>query len=120
MDLILNENENYNKCIDEIENIKKNKSCTSIDINKIKIGELIYIIFMPYSQKYIYDLYPKCGYVQSIEIINSINPFTNKTEENYNIIIKNMSNIDENLLHDGVSYFGQSLGYDYMIYLINE
>ena len=30
-----------------------------------------------------------------------------------------MSDINENLLHDGVSYLGQSLGYDYIIYLIN-
>ena len=119
MDLILNETNDYQNYINEIENIIKNKNCTSINIDKIKIGDFIYINFMPDSQKYIYDLYPKCGYVSSIEIINNINPFTNKKEKNYNIIIKNMSNINENLLHDGVSYLGQSLGYDYIIYLIN-
>ena len=112
------EYENYTKYHNEITNIIKNKECIQKNIDEISIGDYVYITFLPDSQKYIYELHPKYGVIKSIEIINYLNPFTNKNEKHYDIIIKNNDNDNENLLHEGVSFLGGSLGYDYNIYLI--
>ena len=117
-ELVDDEYEYYIKCNNIITNIIVNKTCILIDINDIKIGDNIYINFIPDSQKYIYELYSKCGSVESIEIKNQINPYTDKNENYYKIIIKNSSDNLEELFHEGVSYLGTSLGYSYFIYLI--
>jgi hypothetical protein len=93
--------ENKNKII---KNIIINKKISNLKFENLKIGQTIYIEFIPYSQKYIYFLYPKYGIIQSIH--NDI------------IIIKNENNIEEELLHDGVSYLGNCLDYEYDLYLI--
>jgi len=96
----------YNNKSQKIDNyitnflLKKNKIL--VDISELKINDLILIDFIPDSQRYIYDLYSKIGTI--VSIINN------------NVIINNIENENENLLHDGVSYLGQSLGYSYYIY----
>jgi len=99
--------EQFNKKNEQINNyintILLNKQKFPIDnISDLRINDIIHINFIPDSQKYIYDLFPKFGKIFSIE--------------NENIIIENLDKIQENLLHDGVSYMGQSLGYSYYIY----
>jgi hypothetical protein len=118
--MYLNENdiEMYNKISSEIAIMIKDKKCTFINIEELKVGQFIYINFISDSQKYIYELYSKCGHIESIEIEDHFNPFTNKKENYYKIIIKNYNNICEELLHDGRSYLGGSLGYSYYIYTI--
>ena len=94
----------YEQITQEIQNILINKRAIEIKIENININDNIYIVYMPYSQRYIYLLYPKYGNVISID--------------NNNIIIKNINNETENILHDNISYFGDSLGYEYTIYKI--
>ena len=92
----------FNKINTYINNNFLDKKKTEINIIDIKIDDIIYIEFMSDSQKYIYDLYPKFG-----KIINIIND---------DIIIKNLNNDEERLLHDNLSYYGNSLGYSFNIY----
>ena len=107
----------YEKTTEEIKLIISNKKLKKVNLNEINIDDTVYICFYPCSQKYIYTLGPKLGKVISIE---------NKTTTNYNdeeahmvyIKIKNHKNLIEDLLHPGVSYMGHSLGYDYLIYLV--
>jgi len=94
----------------DYENIKINEYISNnnkkeISIDELKIDDIIKIEFIPDSQKYIYDLYPKFGKIISINNDN-------------NIIIKNLDNNFENLLHDSVSYYGDSLGYSFIIFKI--
>lgn len=100
-------NEHFNKINEQINNyintILSNKQKIAIDdISNLELNDIIHINFIPDSQKYIYDLYPKFGKIISIE--------------NEKIIIENLDDAHEDLLHEGVSYMGQSLGYSYYIY----
>jgi hypothetical protein len=101
---------NYNTIITNINNIIKDKVKEEVKINQLKINDYIYIEFYPDSQKYIYDLTPKLGIVSSI--IND-NPYPN-------ITILNSEGHKEELLHESCSYLGQSLGYEYYIYIIKN
>jgi hypothetical protein len=85
-----------------IEKLLFNKRMIEIELENIKLNDLIYIKFIPYSQKYIYRLYPKYG-----RLLND-----NK--------IKTYKNSIEDLFHDTVSYYGESLGYDYVLYKIEK
>jgi len=94
----------YNEQVNIINNYLKDKIKIRIDLQDIKLNDNIYIDFIPDSQKYITTLFPKYGKIINIE--------------DNNIEIFNLSNITESLLHDSVSYFGDSLGYSYVIYKI--
>ena len=110
----------YIECNNIIQNIIKDKSCTEIEINNIKVGDYIYIEFIPDSQKYIYTLYPKCGCVELITINKVYNSIQKKYENVYDIIIRNNNNIEENLLHDSVSNaYSFGYGYSYNIFLLS-
>jgi hypothetical protein len=76
---------------------------TKINIEDLKIGQIIVVYFIPYSQKYIYSLHPKFGKIYSV------------SDNLHEIQIINTDNKIEKLFHDGVSYYGDSLGYDYEI-----
>ena len=102
----------YEKITDEIKSIILDKHIIKVDINNLKINDMVYVCFYPDSQKYIYMLTPKIGKVSSI--VNC----TEEDEEDKYINIINDKNETEDLLHPGVSYMGHSLGYDYQIYLI--
>lgn len=97
----------YNNIIDNITIKLKEKNKIYIDINDININDKIYIEFLPNSQKYIYQLYPKYGIIVNInnnnQLIKIFNFNTNKIE---------------NLFHDYVSYYGDIPGYDYTLYKI--
>lgn len=91
----------------EINNIKSKKQ---VSITELKQGQLILIDFLPYSQKYIYKLYSKIGTIQEIN--------HDGIEGEYDIRIKNIDGHIENILHPSVSYYGDTLGYEYTIYLL--
>jgi predicted metalloenzyme YecM len=93
----------------KIKNYIKDKNKINIEVSDIKIDDVVCIEFIPYSQKYLNELYPKCGKVISINNINN---------EYFNMIIKNLDGCEEELLHQSVSYLGDSLGYSYSIYKI--
>jgi hypothetical protein len=96
-------NEEYNKINNYITNILKKEVSNNYltTLENLKIGDIIYISFIPQSQRDIYALHPKFGSV--IEIINDY------------VKIKNLDNEEEELLHEPVSIF--SLGYSYDIYI---
>ena len=95
----------YNNINSEIHKYLQNKKKIEINIDNIQINDVIYIEFIPDSQKYIYELYPKLGIV-------------NNFENNEYFILNNITNQTESLLHDNVSYYVNTLGYGYIIYKI--
>lgn len=107
----------YEKITEEIKLIISNKKLKKVNLNEINIDDMVYISFYPCSQKYIYTLGPKIGKVISIESKTTLN-YNEDEEDVIWIKIKNHKNEIEDLLHPGVSYMGHSLGYDYLIYLV--
>jgi hypothetical protein len=95
----------YTNINNQINLYLKDKKKIEINIDNIQINDIIYIDFIPDSQKYIYELYPKLGIV-------------NKFENDEYFILNNITNQIEPLLHDNVSYYGNTLGYGYLIYKI--
>ena len=79
------------------------KELVKVKLEDLKIGDIVYVQFCPYSQKYLYDLIPKYGEIISIG-------------DEYKI--KNQHDFEERLLYGSVSYYGDTLGYDYDIYLV--
>jgi hypothetical protein len=96
----------YIKCMNKIEDVTTNKKCKCIDITDLKINQFVYITFTPDSQKYMYFLYPKLGYIKTIN-------------NNGDIEILTHDNIIESLFHDSISNpYSNDLGYSYSIYII--
>jgi len=111
-----NEENYYNTCYEQIETLINVKSYSEIFINDLKIGQTIFVTFSPDSQKYIYTLYPKCGYVHSIKREN-LELESNLSFDNlFKIELQNLNNELEPLLHEPV---GSMYGYIYNIYLIS-
>ncbi len=109
--------EEYEKTTEEIKVLIDHKKLRKVNLNEINIDDVVYISFLPCSQKYIYTLVPKLGKV--INIGNSkISNYNDEEEIVLEIKIQNYKNQEENLFHLGVSYMGHSLGYDYLIYLV--
>jgi predicted metalloenzyme YecM len=92
--ILINEENIYIYEFDKIQNYIENKIKINIEVSDVKIDDIICIEFMPYSQKYINELYPKCGKVISINNINN---------EYFIMIIKNLEGYEEELLHPSVS-----------------
>jgi len=109
--------EEYDTITKEINQIVENKKLTKVEINEINIDDLVYILFFPCSQKYIYSLVPKLGKVIKIEN-TSFKNYNNEEEHITLVKINNYKNEEEDLFHPGVSYMGHSMGYDYSIYLV--
>ncbi len=109
--------EEYEKTTEEIKSQITNKKLKKVNLNEINIDDIVYISFFPCSQKYIYTLGPKLGKVISIENTRTTN-YNDEEEMGFNIKIQNHKNQEEDLFHPGVSYMGHSLGYDYLIYLV--
>lgn len=102
----------YNKVQSEIyEKITLNKR-VPVEIFDLKIGDKILVNFHPYLQKHISSLHSKMGTIKSIDF-NKLNDDVISF-----VTIKNYKEEDENLLHEGVNYYDDSLGYDYSIFLI--
>ncbi len=109
---------NYEESTDYITNLIANSKIKPIEISDLQVNDTVYINFYPNSQKYIYSLYPKYGKVLSIKLDKHFDNLEKKYYQNYIIKIQNHNGLIENLLHDGVSYYGTSLGYDYSLYLV--
>ena len=105
--------DNYEKINNYINKIIVNKNIKQIYIDDIKVGDYIYINFTPDSQKYIYNLTSKIGKVINIDLENNMFNLPN-------IIILNDDGDEEELLHGSYAYYGNSLGYNYYIYLIEN
>jgi hypothetical protein len=75
----------------------------TVNLTDLKIGDIVTIYFYPYSQKYLDMLTPKKGTIVATG------------NNNFDYRIK-MEETTEYLLHEGVSYYGDTLGYDYTIY----
>jgi hypothetical protein len=102
----------YNLIQEELKGIISKNELIPIKLSDIKIGDKLYIDFSPYSQKYIYVLHSKLGTVECIKIYDT-------NDNNFStVMIKNHKGEVEDLFHDGVSYLGNSLGYDYNIFLV--
>jgi hypothetical protein len=89
----------------------------------INVGDIIYITFFPYSQKYIDDLYPLFGTVKEIKLIEKIVDESNDISfDTFTIEKLVLVNDDKtfNGYHDWVSYFGNSRGYEYSIHKLVE
>lgn len=100
--------QNYKNEYRQINKLLENRILTPVNLEDLKPGQLLFIDFIPYSQKYICLLVPKFGKLQRI---------LNKNEL-YNLTIINYKNQEERLFHPALSYFGDSLGYDYIINLV--
>jgi hypothetical protein len=99
---------NYENTTEQINKIIENRIITPIELEDLKLNQEILITFIPYSQKYIYKLIPKFGKLKKIP--------KNKNIFKYKIIDYN--NKEECLFHSNVSYYGDSLGYEFIINLI--
>lgn len=58
----------YNTIVEKTNEIIGNRNKVPIKLSDIRIGDNILVQFYPYSQKYIYSLYPKIGTVRTKEI----------------------------------------------------
>ena len=74
-----------------------------VNLTDLKVGDMVTIYFYPDSQKYLDVLTPKEGMIVAI----GDNNFDYKIKTEY---------ATEYLLHDCVSYYGDTLGYEYTIY----
>lgn len=101
--------ESYDDNNNTIQQLTKNYTKKEIKLEDLKVNQVVIVNFCPHSQKYIYDLIPKFGKI--IEVPKNGNIFDYKII-NYN---NNSSKEIELLFHEGVSYYGDSLGYDYEI-----
>lgn len=79
-----------------------------INLKDLKVGDNVTITFCPYSQKYLDYLTPKTGVI--VEVGKYYFDYRIKTDSGTEY------ESEENLFHEGVSYYGDTLGYDYTIY----
>jgi ABC-type polysaccharide/polyol phosphate transport system ATPase subunit len=75
-----------------------------VNLTDLKIGDMVTIRFHPYSQKYLDELTTKEGTV--VEVGTNF----------FDYMIKNSNDNIVCLFHGAVSYYGDTLGYDYTIY----
>jgi hypothetical protein len=110
--------EKYNDICAKIENKLVNTKLTPIEPKDIQVGQTVYAQFLPYSQQYIGLLVPKIGQVQTVGYEKIYDAIDSKTYEFFKITIKNIDGQIEELFHPAVSYYSLSLGYDYIINLV--
>lgn len=122
MNLYYLDDSDYNLIINELQKIIADKKLIPRKLSEINVGDKVYINFYPNSQKYIYTLYPKLGTVKNIKIYELDDCELDDCElDDYefpSITIENYKGEVEELFHNGVSYYGDSLGYDYSIFLV--
>lgn len=102
----------FNKIQNEIYNKITLNKLIPVEILDLKIGDKILVNFYPYSQKHISSLHSKMGTIKNIEFDKLNDDVTSF------VTIKNYKEEVENLLHEGISYYGDTLGYNYSIFLI--
>jgi hypothetical protein len=103
---------NYENEVSKIEELTSHCKKTSIKLKELKVGQTVIINFIPYSQKYIYILTPKYGKIVQVSESNNLVDYKIQTQDSENKIQT------EYLFHPGVSDYGESLGYDYSIKLV--
>ena len=107
--MINNNEDEYNNYCNQAEqfynlHINCNTHWDEININDLKINDIIIINYTSNSQRYMYDLYPKFGKITKID--------QNILE---NIYMTNIFENDINASHDWCGYYGNSRSYDYNI-----
>ena len=98
------------------------------DISDIKVDDQIVIYFYPDSQRYINDLYPKYGKVKKILTDEELQIDEETKKEVYSdsdfdlerLIIETEDMYETSGAHGWVSYYGNSRGYFYTIYILNN
>jgi hypothetical protein len=90
-----------------------------INFSDVKVGDFIIINFYPDSQRYIDELYPKFGKVCKIdsEVIPSNNIHSDITIERLTLVY---SDNEINAAHPWCSFYGNSRGYCYDIYRLDD
>lgn len=96
----------------KLDNFLNDTMYVNIDITDIKVGQEVFITFIPNSQKYIYNLHPKFGKIHFVPDKFDLENFEDFISR---IKIINHEGKLENLFHPSVSYYGDSLGYSYII-----
>jgi hypothetical protein len=76
----------------------------TVNLTDLKISDIVTICFYPYSQKYLDMLTSRKGTIVAI----GSNPF--------DYMIKTENDTIIHLFHDSISYYEDTLGYDYIIY----
>ena len=116
----MNDETNYNEIVlkaTTYENSLKTNSNNWVKINfsDIKLGDKIIIHFNPFSQLYIYSLYPKFGEVVLIlPILELTNDYSIQELTLERLTLK-YDDLEFNADHDWCSYYGDSRGFYYDI-----
>jgi hypothetical protein len=101
--------ENYENIQFKIETfigVSKTLDIHEYELNQIEIGDKIIVYYYPFSQKYIYNLYPKYG------IVTNIKYFENQLLDLNSITLKNDTN-EYSANQEGVGLY--SRGFDVVI-----
>jgi hypothetical protein len=96
--------ENYEKIQGEIKTfigVSKTIDLDESELDQLKIGDKIIVYFYPYSQKYIYSLFPKYG------TITNIKSFENEPIDLLSITLKNDIN-EYNANQEGVGLYSRA------------
>jgi len=102
----------YEKEHEQIQEIIKDNNLIPIKLEDLKDGQTVLINFWPFSQRYIYYLIPKLGKIVHIPDTNDLYDYKIQSYK---------SNVGiESLFHPNVSYYGDSLGYDWDIKLVEN
>lgn len=84
-----------------------------VEYEELKLGDVVVITYISYSQKNIYDLYPKFGRIIKIDNLKDIDDCESYTIEN--IYLYNDYNGEYNAAHDWCGYYGNTKAYNYII-----
>lgn len=88
-------------------------------VSDLKIGDKIFIEFYPFSQKYVFMLYPKYGTIIEIIPFDDLNSDSNSDIcPIENIIISN-DKISYSISHGFYGYFNNTRSYDFIIKKLN-
>jgi hypothetical protein len=115
----------YEKENEEIQKITKDHKQTPIRLEELQVGQIVLITFCPYSQRYIYTLTPKLGQIVNIPDSHDLFQYKIKSYKSGKTFESDEPDeseiiIYEDMFHPCVSYYGDSLGYDYSISLIEN
>lgn len=118
---------NYEEQNSDLKNFKKThetdkKKFIHTNFESLNVGDIIYIEFYPYSQKFIDELCPLFGTIK--EIKKTIPSFGDSDMVFDNLTIERLvltSNGETfNGFHYWTSYYGNTRGYEYSIYKLND
>jgi len=117
-------NTEYNEILTKVESYKSSFKTDSLDwfriaFSDIKVGDKLIIYYYPDSQRYINVIYPKFGDVIKIDSeIQMTNDFF--SEKNIERLTLKNQEIEYNASQPWCSYYGNSRGYVYDIYRLEN